>query len=386
MRGLNSRLVKLMSGSLLIQIIQVGAYPILLAQILDGLSMPPLVVGLYLALSWLMVLAVGPFVPGIIRRWGYRRALWLSFFSTSLSLILVLISYLPASLFVSAVLMGCGLIVRWIACDSLVVEHARNEQRGSMIGLHEALMGLGIGVGPLLFIQFSLAQAAMMLIVLGAAGQFLLLVTPSPNAIQDDEEIGLPFRQLYGLILAGLLAAFVGGYIENAAIALFPLYFEQFSLPLATSALLVSAFGFGGTLLQPPLGQLSDAFGHGMAQALCICVIAISAMAMSFVPLSMWALAPVLFALGGAAGGLNTLAVIQAGQTLSSRHIPAAMTAVALLYTLGSIAGPVVSGALLGLETKAAMTHGFAVVACRLGVLLLAHATRKPGQQTDADD
>lgn len=52
----------------------------------------------------------------------------------------------------------------------------------------------------------------------------------------------------------------------------------------------------------------------------------------------------ILFVWGGAAGGLNTLAVIEAGATLPAARSGAGMALIASSYTFGGVAVPVASG------------------------------------------
>ena len=165
-----------------------------------------------------------------------------------------------------------------------------------------------------------------------------------------------------------LIAAFIAGYLETSAIALMPIYFGNFGLTVAAGAVLVSGFGFGGTLLQPPLGNLADRMGSMFAYGVCGLVIAVSTSLINITIEQYWFLLLVLFMFGGAAGGLNTLAVIQAGKELPPHLIPAGMTAIAMLYTLGCIVGPVISGLSLESDIATAMMYQFAI----LGVIMMA--------------
>ena len=146
----------LFSASLLFQIIQVGVFPILIAQILSNQGVDGFTIGIFLAISWVAVLLVGPVVPRLIRQTGFNAANASSSLVTGSAVILLLISTAHPVVLLSAILMGIGLIIRWVSCDSLVVELSSTKNRGRMIGLHEALMGLGIAIAPLLFVFFSL--------------------------------------------------------------------------------------------------------------------------------------------------------------------------------------------------------------------------------------
>lgn len=373
-------IIYLFSASLLFQIIQVGVFPILIAQLLSNQDVDGFTIGIFLAVSWVAVLLVGPIVPRLIRHTGFNAANASSSLATGAAVILLLASTAQPVVLLSAILMGIGLIIRWVSCDSLVVELSSTENRGRMIGLHEALMGLGIAIAPLLFVFFNLDGVLWSCVVIAVAGQLLFSLLASQASISaeppsDKKSTSIP----YSLIFVALAAAFVAGFIENSAIALFPLYFESFGLNLATSALLVSAFGFGGTVLQPPLGYVSDRKGYRFAQMLCAIAILVTGAIAVFYQDGIWVLLPALFLMGGAAGGFNTLAVIQAGRELKRSTIPSAMAAIAMLYTLGSIVGPVISGAMIELPQKTAMLMEFMTIAALLLLLMLL----RPGKPHD---
>jgi len=255
----------------------------------------------------------------------------------------------------------------------LIVHLSDAGTRGKIIGLHEALMGLGIGLGPLMFVVPDLAIITAICLGLTIVGQIAFYFADT-SSVTMEEGACEPHRRWFFLkvLLVALAAAAVAGFIENSAIALFPLHFEKFGYSLAASAVLVSSFGFGGTLLQPPLGYLADKKSYKFAQTVCIAVIVFSCAVIMVFSSSFAILVVALFVLGGAAGGLNTLAVIEAGQTLESSKVPAAMTAIAMLYTMGSIAGPITSGAVLDVLAHNGMVVGFCIAAVALAAFVIA--------------
>lgn len=366
----------LFAGSLLFQIVQVGAFPILISQLLSIAGADSFTIGVFVAISWVAVFVAGPFVPRLIATLGSRKANLLAFVFTMVGLVLLLLPTSLTSVFASSIAIGLGLIVRWINCDTLVVHLSKYHARGRTIGLHEALMGLGIGLGPLLFVLPNLSAVIWVCVGIVLVGQIAFLAT---NTAASDEVMAAGFgignkRFLLRALLMALFAALIAGFIENSSIALLPLYFESVNFSLGTSAVLVSSFGFGGTLLQPALGYLADRCSYLFAQMVCVLVIIASvAVVYMFTDVFFTSFAA-LFFLGGAAGGLNTLAVIEAGKSQSNTQIPAAMTAIAMLYTLGSIIGPVASGAVLDLMQGQGMMVLFIFTGTLLGGgLLLNH-------------
>lgn len=379
-RGTTPQTIALFSGSLLFQIIQVGTFPILISQFLSRSSVSNFAIGIFVSVAWIVVFAAGPFVPRLISTVGTGRANSIAFGFTLISLALLVVSPVPMVILVSSVAMGLGLIIRWIVCDTLVVHVSEPRIRGRMIGLHEALMGLGIGLGPLLFVGPQLETVTWICIGIAIAGQLAFLNTTS-GVVEAEEEAGEAKPQagqrfLIRVILTALVAAFFAGFIENSSVALLPLYFENVQISLNISAILVSSFGFGGTLLQPVLGYIADRWSYYLAQMICVASIVLSCVLIFLFTKVIWVSLIALFFLGGAAGGLNTLAVIEAGRSQSAPQIPAAMTAIAMLYTLGGIAGPVASGATLDLFQNQGMMLLFSASGLVLAVFLFLHRYR----------
>ena len=366
-------IILIFTGSLLFQIVQIGTYPILISQILVNKSVDSGIIGIFVAISWIPVLVFGPLVPRIIRIFGYDFTNFAAFVLTAVCFACLLAFDDPIALLFSATCLGTGLILRWISCDALIVHLSNVRTRGRTIGLHEALMGLGIGLGPLMFVVPDLATIAAICLALSIVGQIAFYFADTSSAISEDDAREQK-RQWFFLkaILVALAAAAIAGFIENSAIALFPLHFDNFGYSLAASAVLVSSFGFGGTLLQPPLGHLADKKSYKFAQSICVAAIVFSCAVIMIFPSIFAVMIIALFILGGAAGGLNTLAVIEAGQTLDRSKVPVAMTAIAMLYPLGSIAGPITSGAVLDILAYNGMVVLFCIAGLALGAIVIA--------------
>ncbi len=340
---------------------------------MNGYAYSNFEIGIILSISWISVFIAGPFVPPLLMRVGHKYILLTSFIFLIVSIGLLLVFVNMVMLTISSLLMGCGLILRWISCDTVLVEVTESSSTGRLIGIHEALMGLGIALGPLFFIYLDITAVAWVCLVLAAGGQLCFQFTRIPGAAAGSKQTGTGgVWSVCRIIALALAAAFVAGFIESSSIALLPLHFENFGYPLAESALLVSAFGFGGTLLQPPLGYLSDRKGYAFAQLLCLAGVCAGCVVIVALPMSFITMLAVLFVVGGAAGGLNTLAVIEAGKTLTQSAMAPAMTAIAMLYTLGGVSGPVTAGAALSTLNNSGMIVLFAAISALLAIYLIA--------------
>lgn len=349
-------------GSLFFQIIQLGCFPILIGQILVHQNVSKIVLGSVLAIPWLSVLLFGALVPALIRRLGSDITNVVGFVLTTIGIILIIANESLTMIVASTICIGAGLIIRWVNCDTLVIELSDKGSNGRAIGIHEALMGLGLALGPLLFTIATLDQVKIICLILALFGQisFLFAFRRLAETSPSERDPANAF-EFFRLIAVALAAAFVAGFIESSATALFPIHFGSFGFSLSAAAILVSSFGFGGTLLQPSLGALADKKGYDFTQMLCALVILLSCIVLVVWPRHQTILFVTLFIFGGAVGGLNTLAVMQAGKILSNNKIPAAMTAIAMLYTLGGVIGPFLAASSIDFFSNFGMVALFAI-------------------------
>jgi MFS family permease len=362
-------------ASTLCQTVQIGALPPLVALTLEDKGMDPAAIGLFATAPWLAILAASRFVPALLHAIGPSVSLGVSALGSMVVIAAMAFTDNVAVFFVLNLLAGLGLIIRWVTCDTWIVTIAPEEVRGRAIGTHETLMGLGIALGPLLlsltgtsgkspFLACAAvsALALLPLLVLGRWNQRHEFVHDRSGSV----------RRIFRLLPIAIFGAFIAGYVETSSISLFAVYVTGLGHDAVIATLLVSAFGLGGTLLQVPVGWVADRIGPYQGHRLCAAIILAGAVVIPAVLAQPWLAAAMLFLWGGAVGGMNTLAVLEAGTTVSGRDLAAAMTSVAFSYTVGSMAGPIVSGAFMqylsadGLMMSASIAGGCFLLASSL--------------------
>ena len=371
----NHRLFLVLIGSFFAQIVQVGVFPLLLAQKLNemGVSLPT--IGWVVGSQWLAVLIIALFIPRFMSKVSLEMFNRLSSAMTLVGLLLISTNQLILVI-LSAPFLGAGLIQRWVACDVLVVRLSPKDKMGRMIGIHEALMGFAIAVGPLMFAWFNLDQVLFATIFIAVISTWLFFLIGKNKYIDETEDTPL-LRADFLLIQIALIAALAGGFIETAAVAFFPFYFEENGFPLMESALFVASFGLGGTLLQLPLGFVADKVGYRLAQLIASLIALTSLSLTAIYGTSFPVIIAVLFLLGGAVGAFNTLAVLQAGKQVSTKKSAAAMAAIAFSYTLGGILGPVVSAWTLEHFSQNAVIYAYAAIICILLCVIIGNGIRR---------
>ncbi|QXH33676.1 MFS transporter [Pseudomonas muyukensis] len=335
--------------SALSQVVQIGTITPLLSLSMQRMGHAPEVIGLVVSASWLAIVLLYRMVPRLLMLLGLPGAVMISAALTVVAVLGMSVSHSPMLLFALNFMLGVGLILRWIASDTWIVLVAQKNQRGRAIGIHETLMGLGIALGPLLLSLFGVDNALAYYAGAGLAGASgivgwsLRAAAVRPGARRSKS----PWRVVRRIPLA-LCAAFIAGYGETSAVTFLASYALTAGYLLGLATLLLSAFGAGGTVLQLPIGWVADRSAYKTAQLFCAVLLVAGALLIALWAHTPWLAALMVFVWGGAIGGMNTLAVIEAGDRVEEHQLSTAMTAIALCYTLGSIAGPIATGAAIG--------------------------------------
>jgi MFS family permease len=261
-----------------------------------------------------------------------------------------------------------GTTLTWVASQSAINAMADGTNRGRVMGIYGALFSVGYAVGPALLsvagsegpLPFVLC---VVLLVVGLTP--LLLVRGVTPAIGRRSGRGfVTILRLAPLALAGVLAF---GLLENASFAFLPLYGLRMGFSPSQAALLLTVLIGGSIVFQLPIGWLAD---HMPRMRLMVGLLVTSLVLVLMWPLGLsdrtlaW---PLLFATGGAVGGLYTLGLTLLGQQFRGAVFTVAYTVMVMVYQLGAIAGPVVAGLAIGLLG----IHGMPIVLALVAALVL---------------
>lgn len=362
-------LTKINTLSALSQIVQIGTVTPLLSLSLEQQGVEPARIGVIVSASWLAILLFYKWVPRLLAHLGLVKTNFLSAALTIAALIGMTLTTHLVLIFSLSFLLGIGLILRWIACDTWIVAVASKDERGRAIGVHETLMGLGIAVGPLLLVVFGVGNAApyyvcAVIVLMSGALALTLKDHDTQPQIPAEKRHG----KLFSIIPTALCGAFIAGFSETSSVSFLAGYSLSAGYMLTAATLLISVFGIGGTVLQLPIGWLADRSSCTFGQLVCGSILLLGTLA---IPLSQpfpWLAAIIVFLWGGAIGGMNTLAVIEAGDRVGEHQVSTAMTAIAMFYTLGSVLGPIATGATVSCISE----HGLMISVGTVGVLFIA--------------
>lgn len=163
-----------------------------------------------------------------------------------------------------------------------------------------------------------------------------------------------------------LFAVFTAAAFEQVTLALMSAYGQGYGSPEARISTLLAVFVAGNIALQIPLGMLAERQGSNRALMFCALttVLGCLLLPLSFNSVFVW---PVAFVWGAASFGIYTMALIKLGERFSGPMLMAGNAAFAMVWGVGGIAGPPITGAIMELVG----IQGFSLT---LGLLCLALA------------
>lgn len=288
--------------------------------------------------------------PEMIRRVGHVRVF--AALASLISAVLILYPTFanPWVWTVGRVIIGfcfCGV---YVTAESWLNNAATNETRGQALSLYMLVQVVGIMVaqGLLLvadpggFILFVIPSVLVSI----AFAPILLSVTPTPP-FETTKPMSL--RALFKVSPLGCVGMFLLGGVFAAQFGMAAVYGAQRGLSLAEISMFVTAFYLGATLLQFPLGWLSDGMDRRVLIMLTAAVGAVGAVLGMVAGESFTVLLIAAFMVGGTSNPLYSLLIAYTNDFLDRDDMAAASGGMLFINGVGAIAGPLITGWMMGL-------------------------------------
>lgn len=333
-------------------------------------------IGLMAAVPALTLLATNPFIPALVRFFGFRRYI---FGCIALQLLLVLLMPVFDSVpawFVLRGMMGAAVNGLFVASETWINSVAEEHSRGRVLAIYGTVLSGSFALGPLI-IAFAGSDGFTPFLVI--AGIILLAALPLLWTAQVSPVIeGRPtFGVLSFLILAPTLvgAVFLAAFKEMSLSALLPVYGIQSGFAEGSAAALLTVGYVGSLLSQLPVGWLADRMDR---YVLLICLTVVGLAGAVGLPFVMQAEGVLVWIYVGVWIGLSSGSYIVAmaivGERFRGADLVAANSAFGFLWGMGSLTGPALSGAAMDVMGK----DGFVVpIACVAGLYLLISVYRQ---------
>ncbi|MFC3614934.1 MFS transporter [Lutimaribacter marinistellae] len=287
--------------------------------------------------------------PEMIRRVGHVRVF--AALASLISAVMIIYPFLPETYVWVAgrVLVGFCFSGVYVTAESWLNNAANNENRGQALSLYMivqmmgivAAQGLMLAGDPAGYETFVIAS----ILVSVSFAPILLSISPTP-AFETTKPMTL--RQLMETSPLGCVGMFLLGGVFSAQFGMGAVYGARAGLSLVEISTFVAAFYVGAMLLQYPLGWLSDRMDRRFLITLAAAFGGAGAVMGVISGGNFGLLLVAAFFIGGMSNPLYSLLIAYTNDYLDFDDMAAASGGLVFINGLGAIAGPVITGWLMG--------------------------------------
>lgn len=316
------------------------------------------------------MILVTPFIPAIAARVGTTRFLIACYVIAAVCLVGFRASASLPLWFLFRFILNAALQGLFVASEVWINQVAPERLRGRLIAIYTAIFSAGFALGPAL-IQL-LGTQGWAPFVAGALTMLaalvpLLLIAPRQVPAIEHASSGAMFRFVFSSPSAAG-AALCYGAVEACAAAFLAIYAVRQGVPETESTLLIGALGLGNMLLVPFIGWLADKTDRRQVLIGCgtACILAATLLP-QIRAIGPWELGIVLI-WGGAISAIYAVGLAHLGARFRGSDLAAANSAFAILYAMGTMAGPSLGGLAMDLWNP----NGLAVILALIPAVFVA--------------
>ncbi len=324
-------------------------YP-LFSLLMEKQNVSTSVIGLNAAMTPLGLLLSAPLIPRWAQILGAGR---LALFSALALALLIAVAGAWQNLWVwfpVRFLLGVAINGLYVTSETWINQLAKTRNRGKILGLFSASLSVGFALGPMIIVAVGSAGwapfATVIAIVLMSL-PVLLATMPRLPEVEFSENLSvidfIPTAKFLMFIVAAAAA------FDQITLVLLPVYGLSMGLGETVMATAIGVMVLGNIILQFGIGWCADFWSRkATLSTLCLLVMA----GCWLLPLStthslyLWVL---VFFWGAAGYGVYTIALIELGDRYSGMALLTANAAFAVMWGIGGLSGPPVTGYLMDL-------------------------------------
>ncbi|RKF16877.1 MFS transporter [Roseovarius spongiae] len=325
--------------------------------------------------------------PDLIRRVGHVRVF--AALASMISAVMILYPTWtnPWAWGAGRILIGFCFSGVYVTAESWLNNAASNENRGKALSLYMMVQMIGIvsAQGMMLVADpggFILFIIPSVLISLSFA-PILLSISPTPAF---DTTKPMTLRQLFDVSPLGCVGMFLLGGVFSAQFGMAAVYGAEAGLRVGQISAFVSAFYIGALVVQYPLGWLSDRMDRRLLIGVAATLVGVGAILGMFLGGYFPALVVSAFIVGGMSNPLYSLLIAHTNDFLQHEDMAAASGGLVFINGLGAVAGPVITGWMMGVIG----VHAFFLFIGILGFTMAAYAayrmTQRPAPSVEETD
>lgn len=281
--------------------------------------------------------------PAIVARVGHIRAFAALASIASSAVLIHAVAVIPVGWILLRVISGFCMAGLYVIAESWLNDTATNETRGSLLSIYMVVISGGISLGQILLNAADPAGAALFVITSVLVSLALvptaLSAGSSPRLVQPEP---VSTRDLMRAAPLGVIGVGLAGMSAGALYGVGVVYAQLSGLSVAATSVLMFLAILLGTLLQWPIGAISDRLDRRKVIAATSAVAAAAALVGTTGPSG-----AVLLLVFSVAGGLSltmyALFNAHVNDWLEPTHMVGAGSRLLLINGVGAMSGPIVA-------------------------------------------
>lgn len=313
-------------------------------------SFPQSMIGLIMSGFFLGYVLGSYLCPHVIRNIGHIRSFSVFAAMGGVSVLLTALIIEPVVWLLLRVITGICMLGMYLVIESWLNTLATNKTRGGLFAIYMAINLLSLGVSQYLLLIYGVESLAPFVLI--ALFFSLSLVPIAFTQISQPDQIETGHRgisHLYTISPLAYYGALLSGIVNGAFWGMGPVYALSVGFDVTGIAMFMSGVIFGGSLLQWPLGHLSDNYDRRLVIFAVSLMAGSAAVAVFYLIDSHQALGLLAaFIFGGCAFSIYPLSMAHASDHSDATNVLEISRGLLLLNGIGATIGPFSAGMLMG--------------------------------------
>ncbi|WP_343313923.1 MFS transporter [Brucella sp. BE17] len=290
-------------------------------------------------------------VPHLVRRVGHVRVFAALLTLLSIALLFHSLVVSPAAWMLFRGVAGFGLAGSYMIIESWLNERVTNDSRGRVFSIYMIITMLGLMCGQYI-LPFGDASTQTLFIICAIIYASALLPTvlssaQSPNPLT---QVTLDIRGLYRRSPAAVIGSLIAGITASTWNFLAAIYGGMNGLSTFGIATMLACAMIGGALFQYPLGRSSDFVDRRYVMVVAGLIgFALSTIMLILQPATPMSLYGMMFLFGFVLYPIYSLNVAHANDYADASEFVQVSSGLLIVYGIGSMLGPALSGPLMDL-------------------------------------
>lgn len=334
----------------------------------DGYS--ETIIGFNAAMHALGVLAIAPFLPQIVARFGTAGTALVALIAGGV--LLVLFPAVPLIWLWFPLRLALGVVSEslFVVSETWLNQVTEEKTRAQTMAMYSACLSLGFALGPLILVIAG-SQGALPFLI-GAAFALVaaaVLIWGKPKAQVVEHHTRMTLARAWQLAPIAIVATALNSAMETAGLSLLAIYAMELGWEEKPATLLITTLLAGAIVLQLPIGWLADRVDRRKFVMVLAVLSTIGAALWPAMLSHGWLAYVLLFLWGGVFVGIYTLMITIVGSRFKGGDLVALYAIMSVAWGLGALVGPPLGG--LAMQS---IPHGLAIFAaagCAAFVLFL---------------